>query len=159
MNNIGRDIIEARLYKCQIGLDLICHLYKQNLITDAYIVGSLAEGTATEKSDIDIVIVNPSFGEYVNFLDLQKIKEREPEDIFEEVISSFNYDVRKTIEYLLSIGVILKKFLYDNEEIIFQTYKGEKIDLFGYEDNKSLLGRPSLRIMKGDCNSNENYLN
>lgn len=48
-------------HKIQKATELICHLYFQELITDAYISGSVAKGTARKESDIDIFIINPLF--------------------------------------------------------------------------------------------------
>ena len=44
--------------KIQKSLEIICLLYNNDLITDAYIVGSIVEGTATQYSDIDINTVD-----------------------------------------------------------------------------------------------------
>lgn len=41
--------------------EFICQLYRDNLITDAYIIGSTAKGTAKKESDIDILLINPKF--------------------------------------------------------------------------------------------------
>ncbi len=43
------------------ALELICSLYQQNLITESYIIGSVANGTAKEDSDTDIYLINPDF--------------------------------------------------------------------------------------------------
>ena len=50
------EIIREKIEK---SLELICSLYKNDLITDAYIVGSFVKGTARKESDIDIIIINP----------------------------------------------------------------------------------------------------
>lgn len=55
---INEDIIYSKL---EIATDLICRLYFHNIITDAIIFGSVARGTATKDSDIDIYLVNPQF--------------------------------------------------------------------------------------------------
>lgn len=64
--------------KIEKSLKIICPLYKENLITDAYIIGSVAKGTAREESDIDILIINPLFEAYLEELnpdgELENIK-------------------------------------------------------------------------------------
>lgn len=54
------EIIREKIEK---SIELICLLYNNNLIIDAYIVGSIAKGTAVKKSDIDMIIINPEFKE------------------------------------------------------------------------------------------------
>lgn len=60
MNNI---ILQDKMQKI---LEIICVLYKNDSITDAYIVGSFAKSIIEnipfkESSDIDILIINPLF--------------------------------------------------------------------------------------------------
>jgi predicted nucleotidyltransferase len=43
------------------AVELVCPMLKQNLIFQAFIVGSVAKGTVKEDSDIDIYLVNPDF--------------------------------------------------------------------------------------------------
>jgi predicted nucleotidyltransferase len=45
--------------KIEKSIEIICPLYREKLITDAYIIGSLAKGTMKKESDIDILIINP----------------------------------------------------------------------------------------------------
>ena len=64
--------------KIERSLEIICPLYRENLITDAYIIGSVAKGTAKRESDIDILIINPLFEAYLEELspdiELENIK-------------------------------------------------------------------------------------
>lgn len=48
---MDEDIIKNKIEK---AIDLICQLYKAEIITDAIIIGSVAKGTARKDSDIDI---------------------------------------------------------------------------------------------------------
>lgn len=43
------------------AVELICPMLKQKLVTEAYIVGSVAKGSSREDSDIDIYLINPLF--------------------------------------------------------------------------------------------------
>lgn len=44
-------------------------LYKKQLVTDAYIIGSVARGLVSKDSDIDLVLVNPKFEGNLLYLD------------------------------------------------------------------------------------------
>ncbi len=54
--------------KIENAIDLVCPLYVNNLITDAYIIGSVARCEARKDSDIDIIIINPIFEFYMDDL-------------------------------------------------------------------------------------------
>jgi hypothetical protein len=56
IDGLANELVVTRIEK---AIELICSLYTKDLITDAYIVGSLAKGTSRKESDIDILIVNP----------------------------------------------------------------------------------------------------
>ena len=58
--------------KLKIATDLICQLYNHNIITDALLFGSVAKGTATKESDIDIYLINSEFQDEDN-LHIDKI--------------------------------------------------------------------------------------
>ena len=58
VDQIDDDLIRRKI---ENAIYITCPLYNSNLITDAYIIGSVAKGTARKESDIDIVIINPKF--------------------------------------------------------------------------------------------------
>ena len=97
--------------KIESAVDLICQLYGYNIITDAYIFGSVSKGTATKESDIDIYLINPSFHNI--------------DDIFKSPLSNFDL-----IIILENIGIefteISRKGL---KPTTYQLYKGELFHL------------------------------
>lgn len=97
--------------KIESAIDLICQLYGYNIITNAYIFGSLSKGTATKESDIDIYLINPVFHNIDN--------------IFRSPLSNF-----ELIIILENIGIefidISRKGL---EATTYQLYKGELFHL------------------------------
>lgn len=97
--------------KIESAVDLICQLYEYNIITDAYIFGSVSKGTATKESDIDIYLINPIFHNI--------------DDIFKSPLSNF-----ELIIILENIGIefteIPRKGL---KPTTYQLYKGELFHL------------------------------
>lgn len=97
--------------KIENAVDLICQLYGYNIITDAYIFGSVSKGTVTKESDIDIYLINPSFHNI--------------DDIFRSPLSNF-----ELIIILENIGIefieISRKEL---KPTTYQLYKGELFHL------------------------------
>ena len=49
---MDEDIIRKKI---ENAIDLICQLYKHNIITDALITGSVARGTVKKESDRKII--------------------------------------------------------------------------------------------------------
>lgn len=99
--------------KILTSFELICPLFKQNLITKAFIVGSVAKGTAREDSDIDIYLINPLF-EYneVSKWDIQLSPEQWKNDI---------YTIR-IVEHLKSLGVKFEKVYFEKKRTAFQEF-------------------------------------
>jgi predicted nucleotidyltransferase len=110
-------------HKIEKSLEIICPLYKEILITDAYIVGSVARGTAKKESDIDIMIINPIFAEWRlgEFPPSPKII---PSSISEKTkrVELFRASI---VNLLTSIGVEFKEINYKGALLWFQLYKGE----------------------------------
>lgn len=103
-DNITRKKIES-------AIDLLCRLYQYDIITDAYIFGSVAKGTAIKESDIDIYLVNPSF--------------HNVDDIFRSPLS--NYDLILILEDMgIEFIEISRK---DLRPMHYQLYKGELFHL------------------------------
>jgi len=84
---MNEDIIK---HKIQKAIELICRLYKDDIITTAYIVGSVAKGTARDESDIDIYLIHPSF---------EETSELEPESV-ESITESPYLDKEEKREFL-----------------------------------------------------------
>ena len=103
--------------KLEKTVSLICRLYRNGIITDAYIVGSVARGTVArgtvgDMSDIDIFLINPEFEE----TNMQLFPDVE------------HYNIKKLIDYLKSINVKFEKLDIPSKETFgfyFQIYKDE----------------------------------
>lgn len=98
--------------KIERSLEIICPLYRENLITDAYIIGSVAKGTAKRESDIDILMINPLFEAY--------LEELSPDEELE--------NIKKLVNKLKDIGVQFKLIAKEKEVIFnfwYQLYKDE----------------------------------
>lgn len=111
--------------KIEKAIDLICQLYKHDIITDAIITGSVAKGSARKESDIDIYIVNPGF---LNAADLPPSptvlpytpsEEEEKEELLREQI----------VGILKNIGVEFKELRIKEFPLWYQLYKGELFHL------------------------------
>lgn len=119
---MDEDIIK---YKIERAIDLICQLYKAETITDAFIIGSVAKGTARKESDIDILIVNPGF---LNAADLPSSptilpftpsEEEEKTELLKEQI----------VDILKNIGVEFKELYIKDMFLWYQLYRGELFHL------------------------------
>ena len=104
-----QDIIREKIEK---SIELICPICRKGIIDDAYIVGSVAKGTAKRESDIDIVIIS----------DLEDV-DLDPNNIY----------ATKIVKALKDIGVEFKyitthKYQEEGEEgfaFWYQLYKSE----------------------------------
>jgi predicted nucleotidyltransferase len=122
--------------KIERSLEIICPLYRENLITDAYIIGSVAKGTTKKESDIDILIINPSFEASLEQLD--------PDEELE--------NIKKVVDKLKDMDVQFK-IIEKEKEVIFkfwcQLYKGE---LFHIMPQKYFFDSlPHIRITEDLC--------
>ena len=118
---MDEDIIRKKI---ENAIDLICQLYKHNIITDALITGSVARGTVKKESDIDIYLVNPNFS----------IQTDIPPETFiyeflkKEEIEKFRYNI-KIAEILKDIGIEFKQIERKDEVFWYQLYKEELFHL------------------------------
>ena len=144
-------------HKLEIATDLICQLYNQNIITDAIIFGSVAKGTATEESDIDIYLIHPEFQDEDN-LHIDKI-------LLESVLKSqfYSEEQRNTIlEYwkptfdlikkLKDIGIEFKDI--SRKELgtfTYQLYKGELFHLLARNKINPFMVKDSIKIKRDQC--------
>lgn len=112
--------------KIEKTVDLICHLYSHNIITDAIIFGSVAKGTATKDSDIDIYLINPQFQDADMLVPMgPKHKETLPKIILVRWESIFDL-----INILQEIGVEFKELSRKGlKTTSYQLYKGELFHL------------------------------
>jgi predicted nucleotidyltransferase len=111
LKNQSTDSSTVLKEKIESAVDLICQLYGYNIITDAYIFGSVSKGTATKESDIDIYLINPIFHNI--------------DDIFKSPLSNFDL-----IIILENIGVeFIEISRKDLKLTTYQLYKGELFHL------------------------------
>ena len=121
--------------------EFISLLYRQDLITEAYIVGSVSRGVINDKSDIDIFLINPKFEE----TDTQLFPDVE------------HYNIKKLIDYLKSINVKFEKLdapTKDTFGFYFQIYKDEIFHIMYSSKYESMESNEYLKITKTYCNGN-----
>ena len=135
MNN-NNDEIKNKIEK---SIEIACKLYKNQLITDGYIIGSVAKGTAKKESDVDLVFVNPRFE--ISTLSL-----------------SPHYDegeIGKVVDLLKDIGAEFKlvereKKTYKDKQW-YQIYKGELFHISAVLMSLDINKGDSIRITKDLC--------
>jgi len=108
-------------YKIERAIELICHLYNADIITDAIIIGSVAKGTARKESDIDIYIVNPGFLNAADLPPSRTVLPYSPNEKEEkiELLRS------RIVSILKNIGVEFKELHIKEFPLWYQLYKGE----------------------------------
>jgi len=122
--------------KIEISLEIICPLYRENIITDAYIIGSVAKGTAKRESDIDILVINPLFEAY--------LEELSPDEELE--------NIKKLADKLKDIGVQFKLIAKEKEVIFNFWYQLYKDELFHIMPQRYFINSLShIRITKDIC--------
>lgn len=119
---MDEDIIK---HKIEIAVDLVCQLYKVDIITGAFIIGSVAKGTARKDSDIDIILINPNF---LNAADLPPSRTVLPyspseEEEKTELLRS------QIVDILKNIGVEFKELRIKDMLLWYQLYRGELFHL------------------------------
>lgn len=122
--------------KLNIAVELICRLYKQDLITGAYIVGSTAKGTAKETSDIDVYVINPDFKKQIISVGPEQKEE----------------SVKKLVDYLKTIGVEFKLLPKRDIEHWYQFYKGEAFHVMYSNEVGLITASEYMKITRNYCN-------
>lgn len=120
-DDITRDKIEK-------AIKLICQLYRHKIIDTAYIIGSVAKGTAKIESDIDINLVNSSFQEdielepsiYEHNIFLEKLGDTEVEKLLKQWETNM-----ELVRILKNIGVEFRRERRKGEVFWYQIYEGE----------------------------------
>lgn len=136
--------------KIEKSLEIICPLYRENLITEAYIVGSVATGNAREESDIDIIIINPDFiwgHAYISPLPIEESiisllseKEKRRESLTLKIIKKLN-----------DIGVEFKAISRKGDLFWYQLYKGELFHMIPFNEAFHIINLPHIKIFKEVC--------
>ncbi len=148
---MNEDIIK---HKIQKAIGLICQLYKNDIITGAYIVGSVAKGTARKESDIDILLIHPSF---------EETKELEPESVESITKSPYLSEEQKVgllemsmaninlSNKLIEIGAEFKQLTLKDAEFWYQLYNDELFHLMTAPDITILGEEPHTEITIDFC--------
>lgn len=124
--------------KIERSLEIICPLYRENLITDAYIIGSVAKGMAKRESDIDILIINPLFEAY--------LEELSPDEELE--------NIKKVVDKLKDMGVQFKLIAREKEVIFNFWYQLYKDELFHIMPHRYFIDSlPHIRITEDLCHT------
>lgn len=122
--------------KIERSLEIICPLYRENIITDAYIIGSVAKGTAKRESDIDILMINPLFEAY--------LEELSPDEELE--------NIKKLVDKLKDMGVQFKLIVKEKEVIFNFWYQLYKDELFHIMPQRYFINSLShIRITEDLC--------
>lgn len=130
---IKNKIIKGKIEK---SFEIINILYKNNLITYAYILGSVAKGTANQYSYIEINIVNPLF-EIQNLSDLRPI------------IDTESPNIESVINQLKEIGIKFKIIKIKDLEFWYQIHRNELFHIVLTKDEKFSI-KPRIRFTKDE---------
>lgn len=122
--------------KIEKSFEIINILYKNDLITDAYILGSVAKGTADQYSYIEINIVNPLF-EIQNLSDLRPI------------IDTESPNIESMINQLKEIGIKFKIIEIKDLEFWYQIHRNELFHIVLTKDEKFSI-KPRIRVTKDE---------
>jgi predicted nucleotidyltransferase len=142
IDGLADEIVVLRIEK---AIEIICPLYIKNLITDAYIVGSLAKGTSRKESDIDILIINPIL---LSAADIPPTPTVLPYSQSEEekIVETLQLNITNTLQ---SIGVEFKEMYLKDIMLWYQLYKGE---IFHIMTRKYFPGlTPHIQITRDMC--------
>ncbi len=130
---INNKIIKGKIEK---SFEIINILYKNNLITDAYILGSVAKGTADQYSYIEINIINPLF-EIQNLSDLRPI------------IDTESPNIESVINQLKEIGIKFKIIKIKDLEFWYQIHRNELFHILLTKEEKFSI-KPRIRVTKDE---------
>ena len=131
--NYSNKTIKGKIEK---SFEIINILYKNNLITDAYILGSVAKGTADQYSYIEISIVNPLF-------EIQDISDLRP------IIDTESPNIKSVIDQLKEIGIKFKIIKIKDLEFWYQIHRNELFHIVLTKDEKFSI-KPRIRITKDE---------
>lgn len=146
------DIIRQKIEK---AIKLVCQLYKKDIITDAYLLGSVAKGTAKKESDIDIDLVNPLFQDAI----LEPLFE-EPafhlpllgKSELEELLSEWKA-TEDLINIMKNMGVEFKKLRRKGDTYWYYIYEGEMFHILTRRMANPFLKDEGLRLPKDMCDN------
>ena len=131
-HKMNENIIKEKIEK---AIDIICPLYRTNLISQAFIVGSVAKGTVRKESDIDIIIVNPILHNAADFPPMLTVLPYTPSEE-EELIEILRSQI---VDILKSIGVEFREIYRKESSLWYQFYNGEIFHIMTRKDIKYLM--------------------
>lgn len=148
-------INKTNINKITKAFELICPMFKNKLIEQAFIVGSVAKGTAKEDSDIDIYLINPDFNDSDTHLNPEKYDEYKLYSVdvpIEHHKDAFNMPVINIYKYLEKLNV---EFIYGRSEekgtMWHQVYKDEIFHImYDYDVDNTIRGE-HIEITKEMC--------
>ena len=132
---INNKIIKGKIEK---SFEIINILYKNNLITDAYILGSVAKGTANQYSYIEINIVNPLF----------EIQNLSISDLI-PIIGTESPNIESVINQLKDIGIKFKIIKIKDLEFWYQIHRNELFHILLTKEEKFSI-KPRIRVTKDE---------
>ena len=134
------------------AFELVCPMFKENLIEEAFIVGSVTKGTAKENSDIDIYLINPDFKKQNpgSRYDVQlvpwfskNIEDNTEGNIYTDKIIQFLIDLNVKFEWLPTKHKNLWQGIYKNEIFHF---------MYDYQSKSIKHRKEYIEITKELCN-------
>lgn len=140
---ISNKMISGKIEK---AVELICSLYRKDLINDAYIVGSMVKKTAKEESDIDILIINPVLYTSSEISPIPVVIPDSQSKKEEKIAQSLRSEITYTLK---DIGVEFKQIYRRHNLLWYQLYKGEIFHIMPqrhFEEHE-----PHMRITRDMC--------
>lgn len=133
-------------HKIEKAIFLICQLYKYGIITNAFITGSVARGTAKKESDIDINLINPLFIKTADIppeIFIEKFLRKEEKEKFSSYL--------ELSKILKDIGVEFKQMQIKDFVLWYQLYEGEIFHLMTAPSKDDVLQQENIEISKNFC--------
>lgn len=131
--NLTHKMVNGKIEK---SFEIINILYKNDVITDAYIIGSVAKGTANQYSYIEINIVNPLF-------EIQDISDLRP------ITGKDSSNIKTVIDQLKEIGIKFKIIKIKDLEFWYQIHRNELFHITLTKDEKFSI-KPRIRVTKDE---------
>lgn len=138
-------ISETTINKITKTFELVCPMFKENLIEQAFIVGSVAKGNVKEDSDIDVYLINPLFEYQFNTHQIDLPPSHHKDDIYIKKITDKLKDLNVEYHYISRETKIM-------EEMWFWLYKDEIFHfMYDYESESIKKGGEYIEITKDLC--------
>lgn len=144
-------INKISIEKITKSFELVCPMLKEELITEAFIVGSVAKGTAKKESDIDIYLINPKFEHQFNTHGIDLPPLHHIKDVYIKKVTDKLKELNIEYNYISIEDKVM-------EEMWFWLYKGEMFHfMYDYESESIKKGGEYIEITEEFCNEVINY--